>query len=183
MASKSSRHLIITRRAIIISTAGAIVTLILRCLRRGNHCVTTHHNLSSRNTTDTGVHLTQLIVESVKASIHVHTMCHDGLKCHSTCWRRKSGGGWSGRNRRSCRLCLGLPRSQLRCALLNGNCIYGTHIREVGRLKIWDGKMAKESRDSIRKNELIMSHHVLINIYKGEYKVWRKVNREILNEE
>ena len=86
--STSSRHLIITRSAIIIilsiiSIAGAI-TLILRCLGRGSHCVTTHHSLSSRNTIDTGVHLTQLIAESVKASIHVHKLCHDGLKCHYT---------------------------------------------------------------------------------------------------
>ena len=27
-----------------------------------------------------GVHLTQLITESVKASIHAHKLCHDGLK-------------------------------------------------------------------------------------------------------
>ena len=30
------------------------------------------------------VHLTQLITESVKASIHMHKLCHDGLKSHST---------------------------------------------------------------------------------------------------
>ena len=52
---------------------------------------------------------------------------------------------------------------------LNGSGINGTH--EVGRLRIEDGKMAKESRDSRRKNELIISRNVLIDIYKGEYKV------------
>ena len=31
--------------------------------------------------------------------------------------------------------------------------------------------MAKEQRDSRRKNELIMGHRILIDIYKGEYKV------------
>ena len=61
--------------------------------------------------------------------------------------------------------CLGLN-----CAVLF-SYVYGTHIQEVGRLRIEDGKMAKESRDSRRKNELITSHRVLIDIYKGEYKV------------
>ena len=42
--------------------------------------------------------------------------------------------------------------------------------------------MAKESRDSQRENELIMSCRILVDIYKGEYKVRREVNREILNE-
>ena len=181
------RHLIITWWAIIIilsiiNTIRAIITLILKCLgrRRGSHCETTHHNLSSRNTTDMGVHLTQLIAKSVKVSIHAHKLCHDGLKCHPTRWRRKSEGGWGGRSQRSYHLCLGLPRSQLCYALSNSSCIYGTHI--VGRLKIEDEKMANEPRDSRRKNELIMSRRILIYIYKREYKVWRDVNREILNE-
>ena len=60
---------------------------------------------------------------------------------------------------------------QLCCAPSNGSYIYSTHIREVERLKIEDRKMAKESRDSGRKNELITSHRVLIDIYQGEYKV------------
>ena len=68
-------------------------------------------------------------------------------------------------------MCLGLPWSQLCCAPLNGSCIYDTHIQEVGRLKIEDRKMVKKSCDNGRKNELIMSHRVLIEIYKGEYKV------------
>ena len=80
--STSSRHLIITRRAIIIILS--IISTAIRCLGRGSHCVTTHHSLSSHDTTDTGIHLTQLIAESVKASIHVHKLCHNGLKCHST---------------------------------------------------------------------------------------------------
>ena len=109
--STSSRHLIITWRAIIIilsiiSTIGAI-TIILRCLERGSHCVTIHHNLPSCNTTDTIVHLTQLIAESVKASIHAHKLCHVGLKCDPTCGRRRHRGGWSNRSRRSCCLRLG----------------------------------------------------------------------------
>ena len=42
--------------------------------------------------------------------------------------------------------------------------------------------MAKEPHDSKRKNELIMGHRILINIYKGEYKIRREINRKILNE-
>ena len=48
-------------------------------------------------------------------------------------------------------------------------------------LRIEDGKMVKDPRDSGRKNELIMSLYILIDIYKGEYKVQREVNIEILN--
>ena len=87
MASKSSRHLIITRRAIIIiliSTiiAETIVTLILKGWRRwrGSDSETTHDSLSSCDLTNMGVHLTQLIAESVKVRIHAHKLCHDGLK-------------------------------------------------------------------------------------------------------
>ena len=90
--STSSRHLIITRRAITIIlisiiTAGAIITLILRGWQswRGSDSETNHDNLSSCDTTDMGVHLTQFITESVKKSIHACKLCHDGLKCHSTC--------------------------------------------------------------------------------------------------
>ena len=54
-----------------ILTTRAIITLILRgwWRWRGSHSETTHDNLLSCNTTNTGVHLTQLIAESVKASI------------------------------------------------------------------------------------------------------------------
>ena len=185
-ASISSRYLIITRRAILISiiTTGAIVTLILRCLerRRGSHNETTDDSLSLRDTTNTSVCLTQLIAKSVKVSIHTHKLCHDGLKCHSTCWRRRSEGGWSGRRWRSCCLYLGLPRSKLCCASSNSSYIDGTHECEVGRLGIGDKEMVKEPRDSRRKNELIMGRRIPIDIYKGEYEVRRKVNRKILNE-
>ena len=40
--------------------------------------------------------------------------------------------------------------------------------------------MAKKPRGSERKNEFIMSHHILIAIYKGEYKVRREVDRDVL---
>ena len=42
--------------------------------------------------------------------------------------------------------------------------------------------MAKEPHDSKRKDELIMGRRILIDIYKGNYKVKGEVNRDILNE-
>ena len=42
--------------------------------------------------------------------------------------------------------------------------------------------MAKEPRHSRRKNELIKGRRIPINIYKGENKVRKEVNRKILNE-
>ena len=52
--------------------------------------------MSSCNKTDTGVHLTQLIIESVKVSIHALKLHQDGLKRHTTTQRRRSGGGRNG---------------------------------------------------------------------------------------
>ena len=66
---------------------------------------------------------------------------------------------------------MGLPRAKLCKTSLHSSSVNGTHIQEIGRLRIGDRKVAKESRDSERKNELIMSRHALIDIYKGEYKV------------
>ena len=102
--STSSRHLIITGRASIVILISIIVVevivIVLRCLKRKRESnnETTHDSLSLCDTTHTGVHLTQLITECVKASIHMHKLCHDGLKCHSTRRRRRSKGGWSGRS-------------------------------------------------------------------------------------
>ena len=173
-ASTLSRHLIIIGQAstiilINIIIAEAIITLILgrKWRWRRSNSETTHDSLSLCDTTNTGVHLTQLITESVKVSIHVHKLCHDGLKCHSTRRRWRSGGGWSGRSWRSCRLRLGLPRSKLCCAPSNGNSIYGTHHGKMRRLRIGDGKMAKDLHDSRKKNELITGRHIPIDIYKG----------------
>ena len=58
----------------------------------------------------------------------------------------------------------------------DGSGVNDAHIWEVRRLGIGDKKVAKESR------ELITSRCVRIDIYKGEYKVWGEVNKEILNE-
>ena len=173
-ASTSSRHLIITGRAstivlISIITVGAIITLILRSQSRWrrSNSETTYNSLSSCDTTNTSVHLTQLITNCVKASIHARKLCHDGLKCHFTHRRRRSGCGWSGRSWRSHYLCPGLPQSELCLASSNSSCIYGTHNREVRRLGKGDRKMAKDLCDNWRKNELITGHRIPIDIYKG----------------
>ena len=170
----SDRHLIITGRAstiVLISTiiARAIITLILgsRWRWRRSNSETTHSNLSSCNTTNTGVYLIQLIIKSVKASIHAHKLCHNGLKCHSTRRRWRGGGGCSSRSWRSHRLCSRPPRSELCLVPSNDSCIYGTHDRKVRRLGKGDRKMAKDLHYSRRKNKLITGHRIPIDIYKG----------------
>ena len=171
--STSDRHLIITGRAstiVLISTiiARAIITLILGSRWRWrSNSETTHSSLSSCDTTNMGVYLTQLIIKSVKASIHAHKLCHNGLKCHSTHRRRRGGGGWSSRSWRSHRLCPGPPRSELCLAPSNGSYIYGTYDCKVRRLEKGDRKMAKDLHYSRRKNKHIMGHHIPIDIYKG----------------
>ena len=40
--------------------------------------------------------------------------------------------------------------------------------------------MAKEPRNSRRKDELITGHRILMDIYKGEYEVRSKVDRDII---
>ena len=40
--------------------------------------------------------------------------------------------------------------------------------------------MAKDLPDSRRKNELITSHRIPIDIYKGQDKVREKINRKFL---
>ena len=85
--------------------------------------------MSSCNKTNTGVHLTQLIIESVEASIHALKLRHDVLECHSTRRRGKSGCGWSRRSGRSC--CTKPPQSKLRLAPFNGSVVNDTYNREV----------------------------------------------------
>ena len=170
-----SRHLIIARWAsisILIIIVGVIV-IVLGCLgrRRKRLHEATKVSLPSRNRADMGVHLIQLITKSIKvsikASIHALKLHHDRMKSHTTSRGRRSRGGWSWRSERSCRLCLGSPRFELRLISSNGSNIYVTHhwkMREKGNR---NGKMAKNPRDSWRKNELIMGRHILVDIYKG----------------
>ena len=87
-----SSHLHVTGRAsililIIIITIGVTINVIaLKCLRRrrGRLYEATKASLSSMNTIDMGVHLTQLITKSVKASIHVLKLRYDHLEGHTT---------------------------------------------------------------------------------------------------
>ena len=78
-------------------------------------------------------------------------LCHDGLESHSTS-RRRSGGGWSGRSRRSRRLGSWPLQSKLSLTPSNSRCIYGTHDRKVWRLRIGDRRMVEKPRDSRREN-------------------------------
>ena len=62
----------------------------------------------------------------------------------------------------------------------NSSCVNGTYDEEVIGQKKGDRKMAKNPRDSWRKDELITGHHILINIYKGEDEMRKEVNKEVL---
>ena len=88
MASNSSSHLVVTGRAsiLILIIVVGVTIIVLRCLwkRRGRCHEATKASLLSGNTADTGVHLTQLITECVKASIHALKLCQDDLKGHTT---------------------------------------------------------------------------------------------------
>ena len=167
--SKSSNHLIVTGWASILILILIIIIVILRCLwrRRGRLYEATKASLPSSNTTDTGVHLTQLITECVKASIHALQLRHDRLESHTTHGWRRCECGRSGRSQRSCCLCLWPLQSKLGLAPSDNSNIYGTHNRKVCRLWIGDRKMAKNSHDSWRKNELITGRRIPIDIYEG----------------
>ena len=184
--SLRGRHLLITRKAsililiIIISTIIAILICWSLGRRKGRSGETTEANLSSCNTTDIGVHLTQLITESVKVSIHALKLRHDGLKNHTTSRRRRSGGGKNGEGWRI-RLLRSWPlQSKLGLTSPNRSCTDGTYNGEVGRIRNRDRKMAKNSHDSRRKYELITSCCMLININNGSDEVSREVNSKII---
>ena len=75
-----------------------------------------------------------------------------------------------------------LLRLKLGLASSNGRRAQGTHEGEVNKLKIGNRGMANDPCDSIRKDKLITSHHILIDIYKGENEVGGKVYSKVLNE-
>ena len=52
----------------------------------------------------------------------------------------------------------------------------------MSRLGIRDRGVANDSRDSKRKDKLITGHHILIDIYKGEYEVRGKVYSKVRDE-
>ena len=93
----SSRHLVSAGRAsiiILISIRSSSITIIVLILRgrwrRRSSDETTHGSLASCDTINTGVHQTQLIIESVEASMKLR---HDVLKSHTARGRR--GSRWS----------------------------------------------------------------------------------------
>ena len=63
-------------------------------------------------------------------------------------------------------------------ALSNNNRANGTHDCEISRLGIRDRGVVKDPRDSKRKDKLITSYCILIDIYKGKYEVRGKVNKK-----
>ena len=165
-----SRHLIIARWAsisILIIIVGVIV-IVLGCLERRRRRLheATKVSLSSRNRADMGVHLIQLITKSIKASIHALKLPHDRIKSYTTHRRKGSEGGWSWRSGRNYHLCLGPPRSELCLTPSNGSNVYGTYHGKMRRNGKGNGKIEKNLSDSRRKNELIMGHHIPIDIYK-----------------
>ena len=159
-ASNSRSNLVVTGRAsililiLIIIVGVTIIVIVLKCLRRkrGRHYKATKASLPLSNTAVIGVHLTQFITECVKASIHALKLRYDHLEGHNTHRWKRSGCRWNERSRRSRCLNLWSFRSKLGLVSSNGHCVYGTHNREVCRLRIGDNKMAENLRDSWREN-------------------------------
>ena len=73
--------------------------------------------------------------------------------------------------RRSC--CLGpwLFWSKLGIPPFNRRCNDGTHDSEVNSLEIKDRGVANDPHDSRRKDKIITSRHVFIDIYERENEV------------
>ena len=73
-------------------------------------------------------------------------------------------------------------RSKLGLAPLNKGRTDGTHDGEVRRLEIRSRKVANNPCDSKRKDKLITGCRILIDIYKKENEMRRKVYSKVLNE-
>jgi len=72
--------------------------------------------------------------------------------------------------------------SKLGLALTNRTGVDSTHGGEVRRIRNRDGKMAKDPRDSRRKDEFITSCHILIDIKDRSDELREEVYRKILKE-
>ena len=180
--SVRTSHLVIAIRVSIIVLIINVILAESLGWRRRKRYDATHLSLSSSNMANTSVHLTQLIAKSVKESIYVLKLSHGGLKSHTTTRRRGSRGGWNEGGWRSRRLSLWLLQLKLGLTSSNRWRAQGTHKGEVNRLEIGDRGAANDPCYSIRKDKLIMSHHIHIDIYKGENEVGRKVYSKVLNE-
>jgi len=69
---------------------------------------------------------------------------------------------------------------KLGLAPLNRSSADGTHNGVIRRIKNGDGKLAKDLRDSQRKNELIMDRRIPIDINERSDKMRGEVNGKIL---
>ena len=146
--SPRDRHLIITVRASIhIITIITVLTILIypslwRGRRRSTEAIKA--SLSLWYTTDMGVHLTQLIRESVKTSTHALKLRHDSLEGHITSWGRSRGGrsSWSCR---TSKLHTWPLQSKLGLTLSNRTGVDGTHGGIVRRIRNGDGKNGKWS--------------------------------------
>ena len=147
--SPRDRHLIITVRASIriITIITVLTNLIYRSLwrgrRRSNEAIKA--KLSLWYTTDVGVHLTQLIRESVKTSTHALKLRHDSLEGHITSWGRRCRGGKSSWSSRTSKLHTRLLQSKLGLTPLNRTGVDGTHGGIIRRIRNGDGKNGKGS--------------------------------------
>ena len=104
--------------------------------REGRRCKASHASLSTGNANNSGVHLTHLICEIVKTSIHPLKLFHDSIKSHTSYRGRKSRGGRSRRRRRNSKsyriihLHSWPLRSKLGLAPPNRTDADGTHVLE-----------------------------------------------------
>ena len=144
----------------------------------------TKASLSSCYTTDMGVHLTQLISESVKVSIHAFKLCHDDLQGHVTSRGRRRRGGWTNKSCRIGSFHTWLVQSKLSLTPPNKTGVDDTRGGVVRRNRNGNGKVAKDPRDNRRKDELIMGRRIVIDIedrsdeVRGEVKKERSSKRE-----
>ena len=106
-------------------------------MTKGKSLRTSHHVIDGRGSILILI-ISVIIAESVKTSIHVLKLSHDGLKSYTTTRRRGSGGGWNEGGWRSHHLDPWPLRSKLGLTPSNKRYTQGTHEGEVNKLKIGD---------------------------------------------
>ena len=180
--SLRGHHLVISRKA-------SIIILITWSLwkRRWRRSETTKASLSTSNATDAGVHLTHLIGEIVKMSIHPLKLGHYGLQGHISCRRRRSRGGrsWKGgknsSSSRIIRLHLWPLRSKLGLTLPNrtgADSTYGGEIKRVrnGMEKCWRIHVIAEEKMSL-SCVAVSKYTSRIGVMKWERKSIKRSSR------
>ena len=91
-----------------------------------------------------------------------------------------SGGGRNNRSYRIGRLHTWPLRSKLSLIPSNRTGVDGTYGGEIRRIRNKGGKMAKDLRDSRKKDELITGRRILIDIKNRSDEVKREVYGEVL---